>query len=223
MPGRTSPAGKEKSHFSPIDGFLSKVTAANDQPSFSPADVRTQRLTEFIQGQNFISGRRARCVRSLRPRLRSAALCHRVSRSRDGSCAEGAKEAQKREKKRCVDTSAAVTSLGSTLGTGVYMLTGAVAREDAEPAIVLCFFIAALVSKLVGLCFAEFGARVPKSAPGILVEHPDVFAVIIIFVLTGLLSFGVKESAIVNKAVTCIKLCAGIVVCDGVGNDHGDH
>ncbi|HKY31754.1 MAG TPA: amino acid permease [Candidatus Polarisedimenticolia bacterium] len=56
-----------------------------------------------------------------------------------------------------------LTSLGvgAIIGAGIFVSTGAVARNTAGPSLMLSYVVAGLVCALAGLCYAEFASMVP--------------------------------------------------------------
>ena len=57
----------------------------------------------------------------------------------------------------------ALTSLGvgATIGTGIYVLTGEVARHYAGPSLMLSFLLAAVGCGFAALCYSELASMVP--------------------------------------------------------------
>jgi APA family basic amino acid/polyamine antiporter len=51
--------------------------------------------------------------------------------------------------------------IGSIIGTGIFVLTGTAASQNAGPALVLSMVISAIGCAFSGLCYAEFAAMVP--------------------------------------------------------------
>ncbi|MEO5903908.1 MAG: amino acid permease [Gemmatimonadaceae bacterium] len=51
--------------------------------------------------------------------------------------------------------------IGSIIGTGIFVLTGTAASQNAGPALVLSMIIAAVACGFAGLCYAEFAAMIP--------------------------------------------------------------
>ncbi|QXE34171.1 amino acid permease [Streptomyces sp. GMY02] len=54
-----------------------------------------------------------------------------------------------------------VFGVGVIIGTGIFVLTGVVARENAGPATALAFVVSGVVCGLAALCYAEFASTVP--------------------------------------------------------------
>ncbi|MDN5925266.1 MAG: amino acid permease, partial [Xanthomonadales bacterium] len=53
--------------------------------------------------------------------------------------------------------------IGAIVGTGIFVLTGVAAAQNAGPALALSFVLAGVVCALAALCYAEFAAMIPVS------------------------------------------------------------
>src|ERR1041385_2929428 len=55
----------------------------------------------------------------------------------------------------------AALGIGAIIGTGIFVLTGTVAAQNAGPAVVLSFVFAGVASVFAALCYSAFAALVP--------------------------------------------------------------
>ncbi|OIW06464.1 hypothetical protein TanjilG_05235 [Lupinus angustifolius] len=161
--------------------------------------------------------------------------------------------------------------VGATIGAGVYVLVGTVAREHSGPALAISFLVAGLAAALSAFCYAELASRCPSAGSAyhysyicvgegvawligwaLILEYTiggaavargitpnlaalvggadnlpfflsrqlipgidivvDPLAVIIIFIITGLLCVGIKESTMVQSVVTSVNICVLVFV-----------
>nr|XP_043608302.1 cationic amino acid transporter 2, vacuolar-like isoform X2 [Erigeron canadensis] len=155
--------------------------------------------------------------------------------------------------------------VGATIGAGVYILVGTVAKEQTGPAITLSFLIAGIAAGLSALCYAELACRCPSAGsayhysylcvgegvawligwslileyslggaavargispnmalffggqdglpsflarPTILGIVVDPSAAVLVFIITGLLCTGIKESSLAQGIITTINVVA---------------
>ncbi len=64
--------------------------------------------------------------------------------------------------------------VGSTVGAGIFVLTGTVAAEHSGPAVALSFLIASAVCLLAGLCYAELSAMMPVAGSAYSYTHASM-------------------------------------------------
>ena len=70
-------------------------------------------------------------------------------------------EPEHRLRKHLSGLDLAVFGVGVIIGTGIFVLTGVVARDQSGPAVAISFVIAGVVCGLAALCYAEFASTVP--------------------------------------------------------------
>src|SRR6478672_3948193 len=51
--------------------------------------------------------------------------------------------------------------IGSIIGTGIFVLTGTAASQNAGPALIISMIIAGVGCGFAGLCYAEFASMIP--------------------------------------------------------------
>uniref|UniRef100_A0A5F5PW23 Cationic amino acid transporter C-terminal domain-containing protein n=1 Tax=Equus caballus TaxID=9796 RepID=A0A5F5PW23_HORSE len=64
--------------------------------------------------------------------------------------------------------------VGATVGSGLYVLTGTVAKEMAGPAGLMSFVVAALASLMAALCYTEIAVHVPRAGSAYLFTYASM-------------------------------------------------
>ncbi|CAF93130.1 unnamed protein product, partial [Tetraodon nigroviridis] len=109
----------------------------------------------------------AACPRGCAPAVRVCQKLNRLKTLEDDMMATSLK--------RCLSTlDLTLMGLGGMVGSGLYVLTGTLAKEIVGPAVIVSFIFAGFASLLAAFCYAEFGARIPKTGSAYMFTYVSV-------------------------------------------------
>ena len=107
-------------------------------------------------------------------------------------------ESQKSELKRSLSSFNLVSlGIGCIIGTGIFVLTGTAAAQNAGPAIVISFLLAGLCCAFAAMCYAELSSMLPVSGSAYSYAYAslgELFAWVMGWLL--LLEYGVAASTV---------------------------
>jgi len=109
------------------------------------------------------------------------------------------KDALLTQLRRCLSTfDITLLGIATTLGSGVYILTGEISHHTG-PSILVSISLAAFASILCGLCYTEFAARVPKAGSAYVYSYA-VIGEFCAFVVGWnlILEYGIGTAAVVK-------------------------
>src|SRR3989338_2104405 len=87
--------------------------------------------------------------------------------------------------------------IASTVGAGIYVVTGQVAANVAGPAIVLCFIIASFAALISAFAYAEFASRIPVSGSAYTFAYVSLGEAVAWFIGSNLtLEYAISASAV---------------------------
>lgn len=109
----------------------------------------------------------AACPRGCAPAVRFCQKLNRLKTLEDDMMATSLK--------RCLSTlDLTLMGVGGMVGSGLYVLTGTLAKEIVGPAVIISFIFAGFASLLAAFCYAEFGARIPKTGSAYMFTYVSV-------------------------------------------------